>query len=363
MIHSARVDHLFSVLLWFDPFFFPPLLSVDRCSKDVTEQRVQTDGHADRLPPRGDHHAVAGPPQHHQALWRGAHATPEDGKMISVFSGFDLFGSRNVREYLCFSGNRAGTSGFAIRYPAHPSVRVPPGPPLALCDSNSIRYGLPGDQEVNPQGSGCQKHPVSFQGDGQDRGFWSHARTEPRDGSLRDVGSQKDPVCMVRAVGKRIRPGLPDKKNQKRIAYRGFPGVLQRASAWVPSPTPQMCGCLESPCGRCSHTARSPGSACQEDRYALVSLHVSVRNHAPPVCAHVSRHSECDPTQRLFVPINPDLVARGTRGRASGETAGLSPGAVCCHAEVLGLQPQRQAKLHPARHVGGRGGFSHPLIE
>lgn len=59
---------------------FDPIPLVDCCGKDVTEQRVQTDGHADGLPPGGDHHAVAGPPQHHQALRRGAHAAPEDGK-------------------------------------------------------------------------------------------------------------------------------------------------------------------------------------------------------------------------------------------------------------------------------------------
>lgn len=88
----------------------------------------------------------------------------------------------------------------------------------------------------------------------------------------------------------------------------------------------------------------------------FVLTSVSVRNVTPPKGLFIV-HS------RLFAPINPDLVACGTGGRASGETAGLSPGAVFCHAEVLGLQPQRQAKLHPARHVGGRGGFSHPLIE
>ncbi|XP_029695985.1 non-receptor tyrosine-protein kinase TNK1 isoform X4 [Takifugu rubripes] len=87
--------------------------SVDCCGKDVTEQRVQTDGHADGLPPGGDHHAGAGPPQHHQALRRGAHATPEDG-------------------------DGTGLSGIAVRHPACPSVRVPSGPPLALRDSDSV---------------------------------------------------------------------------------------------------------------------------------------------------------------------------------------------------------------------------------
>lgn len=121
-----------------------------------------------------------------------------------------------------FSGNGTGPSGFAVRHPAGPSVRVPSGPTLALHDSDSVGYGLPGDQEVDPQGSGCQKHPSCFQGDGQDRGFWPHARIEPRDGSLRDVGSQKDPVCMVRAVGNLIHPGLLDKKNTPKTSFLGF---------------------------------------------------------------------------------------------------------------------------------------------
>lgn len=89
----------------------------------------------------------------------------------------------------------------------------------------------------------------------------------------------------------------------------------------------------------------------------FVLTSVGNRNVTPPKGLFFILHS------RLFVTINPDLVACGTRGRASGETAGLPSGAVRCHAEVLGLQPQRQAKLHPAQHVGGRGGFNHPLIE
>lgn len=129
-----------------------------------------------------------------------------------------------------FSGNGTGLSGFAVRHPARPSVRVPSGPPLALHDSDSVGYGLPGDQEVDPQGSGCQKHPSCFQGDGQDRGFWPHARIEPRDGSLRDVGSQKDPVCMVRAVGNLIHPGLLDKKIPPNIVF----GVFQVCSREPP---------------------------------------------------------------------------------------------------------------------------------
>lgn len=192
------------------------------------------------------------------------------GFEVLLVWGAGMFGNIYV-----FSGNGTGLSGFAVRHPACPSVRVPSGPALALHDSDSVGYGLPGDQEVDPQGSGCQKHPSCFQGDGQDWGFWPHARIEPRDGSLRDVCSQKDPVCMVRAVGESNPSGVVRQKNTRKHNFSGFPGVLQRASAWAPSPTPQMCGCLESPCGRCSPTVRSPGSACRADRYALVSLHVT----------------------------------------------------------------------------------------
>lgn len=87
------------------------------------------------------------------------------------------------------------------------------------------------------------------------------------------------------------------KKKKNHVIHLAFPGVLQRACVWAPSHTPQMCGCLESPCGRCSRTVRSPGSACQADRYALVSLHVTVRNRAL-LC--LRSQWECDSTQRPF---------------------------------------------------------------
>lgn len=86
-------------------------------------------------------------------------------------------------------------------------------------------------------------------------------------------------------------------KKKNHVIHLAFPGVLQRACVWAPSHTPQMCGCLESPCGRCSRTVRSPGSVCQADRYALVSLHVTVRNRAP-LC--LRSQWECDSTQRPF---------------------------------------------------------------
>lgn len=63
-------------------------------------------------------------------------------------------------------------------------------------------------------------------------------------------------------------------------------------------------------------------------------------------------------TQRLnitFTLLNPDLVACGTRGRASGEAARLPPRTVRGHEEVLGLQPRREAQLCPAIHVDSRG--------
>lgn len=88
--------------------------------------------------------------------------------------------------------------GLTIRHPALTSVRVPSAPPLALCEPDCSRYGLPGDQEVHPQGPGCQKCPAGVQGDGEDWGLWPDEGPEPRDGPLCDDGTQEDPVCMVR---------------------------------------------------------------------------------------------------------------------------------------------------------------------
>lgn len=79
------------------------ILSVTCSSKVTEEQHVQADRDTDRLPPRGDHHAIPGPPQHHPALWCGAHTSPQDGKMFSFYvltlrSYMDLFKLR------CFRG-------------------------------------------------------------------------------------------------------------------------------------------------------------------------------------------------------------------------------------------------------------------
>lgn len=278
---------------WMPPFF-PPLLSVDRRSKDVKEQRVQTDGHTDRLPPRGDHHAVAGPPQHHQALWRGPHATPEDG-IKAVSHHFNLFRNQDVQEYFCSSGNRAGPSGFAVRYPACPSVRVPSGPPLALHHPDSVWYGLSGDQAVDPQGSGCQKHPACFQRDGKDRGLWPHARTEPRGGSLRDVSSQKDPVCMVREAdpsgcyqtGEEKKP--PKNPHHSSGFSRCAPESL-RVGSFSHSSDVWMFGV----------TMWEMFTYCEEPWFGLSGRQVHTCS-PPHDCAKcLSSRSECDSTQRPF---------------------------------------------------------------
>lgn len=65
------------------------LISVACCSKVTKEQHVQADGHTDRLPPRGDHHAVIGPPQHYPTLWCGAHTAPQNGKMCCCLLMFE----------------------------------------------------------------------------------------------------------------------------------------------------------------------------------------------------------------------------------------------------------------------------------
>lgn len=169
-------------------------------------------------------------------------------------------------------GNRAGPLGLTIRHPALTSVRVPSGPPLALCRANRIGYGLPRDQEIDPQGPGCEKRAAGIQGDGEDWGLWPDERTEPRGGPLCHVGTQKDPVCMVRAVGyiQRWRRKYYFKFSLT-VIHLFPPGVPQRVFVSAPSPIRQTCGCLASPCGRCSLTVTSPGSVCQADRYALVS--------------------------------------------------------------------------------------------
>lgn len=98
-------------------------------------------------------------------------------------------------------GNRAGPLGLTIRHPAITSVRVPSGPPLALCYPDRGGYGVPRDPEVHPQGPGCEKRAAGIQGDGEDRGLWPHERPEARRGPLCHDSTQKDPVCMVRAAG------------------------------------------------------------------------------------------------------------------------------------------------------------------
>lgn len=68
-------------------------------------------------------------------------------------------------------------------------------------------------------------------------------------------------------------------------------------------------------------------------------------------------------TLPTFTFLNPDLVACGTGGWASWETAGLPPGAVWRHEEVLGLQFCRPAQLQPAHYYGGRGvSHKHVLV-
>lgn len=75
--------------LRFDPLPLFLLLLVACSSKDTEEQPVQADGHTDRLPPRGDHHAVIGPPQHHPTVWCGAHTAPQDGEMFCCLLMFE----------------------------------------------------------------------------------------------------------------------------------------------------------------------------------------------------------------------------------------------------------------------------------
>lgn len=99
-------------------------------------------------------------------------------------------------------GNRAGPLGLTIRHLALTPVWVPSGPPLALCYPDRGGYGLPRDQEIHPQGPGCEKRTAGIQGGCEDRGLWPDERPEPRDRPLCHVRTQEDPVCMVRAVGK-----------------------------------------------------------------------------------------------------------------------------------------------------------------
>lgn len=353
-------------------------LSVACSCKNTEEQRLQTDGHADRLPPGGDHHAVTGPSQHHPTLRCGAHTAPEDGEIFCCLVMFEHESSLQQLEWPFFSppGDRAGPPGFTVRHPALASVRVPSAPPLALCYTNRVRYGLPRDPQIDPQGPGCQKRATGIQGDGEDWGLWLDERTEPRDGPLCHVSTQKDPVCMVRAVGK---TQTWRRKYNREISltavYLLLPGVPQRAFASARSPTRQMCGCLVSPCGRCLLTVRSRGSVCQADRWALISCTWAVTPRSqclsPSVCMFVStlgmwphpdalcfQDMPCDLWVLIsitFSLLNPDLVACGTRGGTSGATTGLPPRTVHCHEEVLGLQSVWQAELCSAHHIDSRG--------
>lgn len=161
-------------------------------------------------------------------------------------------------------GNGAGPLGITVRHPAVTSVWVPSRPPLALCYPDCGRYGLPGDQEVHPQGPGCEKCAACFQGNGEDWGLWTDERPEPREGSLHHVSTQTHTVRMVRNPGK-VKDGS---KYYLKFSFKiiFFAGVLQRVFVLAPSLMPQTCGCLVSPCGRCSPTVRSPGLVCQADR-------------------------------------------------------------------------------------------------
>lgn len=132
--------------------------------------------------------------------------------------------------YIWTLGDRTGSSGFTLRHPALTSVRVPSGPPLALCYPDSVGDGLPGDQEADPQGSGCQKHTASIQRDDKDRGLWPHERTEPRDGSLCDVSTQTDPICMVRTLGEVSKFKVIAKRKNPTGQFTGFFQVCTRES-------------------------------------------------------------------------------------------------------------------------------------
>lgn len=90
--------------------------------------------------------------------------------------------------FIC-PGNGAGSPGLTVRHPALPSVRVPSAAPLALCQPDRSRYGLPGDEEVHPQRPGRQERPASIQRDGEDRGFRPDEGPEPRCRSLRHGGA------------------------------------------------------------------------------------------------------------------------------------------------------------------------------
>lgn len=193
---------------WKESYSVFSLLAGACCSEISEEQHVEADGHTDRLSPRSDHYAVTGPPQHHPTLWCGAHTTPQDGGIASCQRSAQVKTSREWTDTDAFflpTGNRAGRPRLSVRHPALTSVWVPPHPPLALCYPDCSGHGLPGDQEVHPQGPGCQKCAAGFQGDGEDRGFWTDERPEPGDRSLCHVSTQADTLRVVRRPGIRRR--------------------------------------------------------------------------------------------------------------------------------------------------------------
>lgn len=99
-------------------------------------------------------------------------------------------------------GDRASPPGLTVRHAALAPLRVPSGPPLALRHPDRVGHGVPGDQEVHPQGPGREKCAAGLQGGGEDRGLRPDEGPEPGDGSLRHVGTQAHPVRMVRVVGR-----------------------------------------------------------------------------------------------------------------------------------------------------------------
>lgn len=73
---------------------------------------------------------------------------------------------KNILTFSLTAGHRTGSFRLTVRHSALTSIRLPSVATLAVCDTDCGRYGVSGEPQIHPQGSGCKKCFVIIQGGG-----------------------------------------------------------------------------------------------------------------------------------------------------------------------------------------------------